>query len=290
MARGKERKVDPASLAGRLRALRKAADLSQPQAVEATRRGPGENVSQAQLSRIETEVSQPTPAQAASLLAAYGAIGSEAKLITDWVDSLAAERVDARVILQTGGAHNFQRRVTAAVDGAKVIRSYQNATVLGPLQTHAYATAVFTPDTELTESDAAASLTERMTQTSKLDEPGREWHLIQTEASLRAPVHSYRLQAEQVEHIIEVSRKANVRIGVVPIDTVTAETGPLTGFHLYNDEQVIVGTDNGTALMSGTADVEKYVDLFGKVESRAVFGDEARAVLARIAERYRSRT
>lgn len=299
MARGKKRDdIDPASLAGRLRALREAVGLSMDDAVAAGKLrlpGPRSGISQTSVSRIETDRARPTPTQVRTLLAVYRAAGAEvfaarqdeADQILREVEVMAEEFADARVILQVGGAHNFQQRIRAAEEKSTLVRAYQPATILGILQTREYIEAVFTPDEQLTPEDAAASVQERLARQANIADEARTWHLLQTEWALRTPVHSYGLQAAQVEHIAEVAGRPNVRLGVIPIDTIIRDPGPMTGFHIFAGPQVMVGTDTGTALLNDPDRVAPYVAWFERLEGRAVYGEEMRALLGRIAADYR---
>jgi hypothetical protein len=62
---------------------------------------------------------------------------------------------------------------------------------------------------------------------------------------------------------------------------------PLHGFRLYDHRAVVVGTRSGTAIM-GERDLLDYEALFGELQHLAVFDDEARELLSRIADDYRS--
>jgi hypothetical protein len=247
------------------------------------------------MSRIETGEGQPTPRQVRALLAAYKAAApeaysarqGEAQRIVDEVDAAASEFTDARVVLQAGGAHNFQRRIHEAETRSRLVRAYQSATILGILQTRDYVEAVFTPDDQMTPADAAASVQARLARQADLRDESRHWHLVQTEWALRSPIQSYELQAAQLDHLAEVSELPNVRLGVIPLDTVIRYPGPMTGFHLFDDRMVQVGTDTGTALIEDPERVAPYVNWFGELQERAVHGDRARGLLARIAARYR---
>ena len=301
MTRGKKRDdIDPTSLAGRLRVLREAVRLSTPQAVALAKSrlpDPRSGISQASMSRIETGVARPTPTQVRVLLAVYeeaapdvfAARRAEAQQIMDEVDAMAEEFVDARVVLQAGGAHNFQRRVRDAEAKSTLVRSYHPAAILGILQSREYIEAVFTPDDELSAEDAKASVRERLARQANLADESRQWHLLQTEWALRAPVHSYGLQAAQLEHIAEVANLPNVRLGVIPADTVIRDPGPMTGFHIFGGPLVMVGTDTGTALLKDPKWVAPYLAWFDRLVQRAVYGDEARALILQIAAEYRRR-
>ena len=133
---------------------------------------------------------------------------------------------------------------------AALVRSYQPALVLGVLQTPAYAAAVFTPGEDLSEQEAADSVSERMARWQLLAEPHRRWRLVQTEAALRWIVRGPELMAAQLDRIIEASRLPNVDLGIIPLDTIAPQPAPLHGFHLYDDESVMFGTETGTALLT----------------------------------------
>lgn len=273
-----------------LRALRVQAGLSQ---TEASKRS---GVSQAQLSRMETGGSPLRHRWINSLLRAYSdASGSSlpaervARLLTQVHPD--TEQLDTRVVLQQGTAHNFQLRVRDAEAGAAVVRSYQPTMPLGVLQTPEFMDATFTANLGFTADDAEASTRVRTSRAAKLaEEPDRGWYLIQTEQSLRWPVRSYAIQAAQVEWMAEVSRLPNVHFGVVALDTVAPEPAPLTGFHLYDDQQVLVETELGLTLVSAPEQVAPFVRAHAMLTGLAVWDDDARTILDRIARDYRRRT
>lgn len=266
-----------------LRALRIAAGMRQPEAARQS------GVSQAQLSRLETGGSPLRAKYVGPLLRAYG-------LSEEWITRLLAqarpdtEQLDTRVVLQQGTAHNFQRRVHEAEASAAVVRSYQPTVPLGVLQTPDFMDATFIPELGFTEQDAAESTVVRMSRAAKLqDDPARTWYLIQTEQSIRWPVRSYALQAAQAEWMVRISHLPNVHLGVVPLDTLAPEPAPLTGFHLYDDDQVLIETELGITLLSATGQVQPFVRAYDMLMGLAVFDDKARAVLSAIATDYRTR-
>jgi hypothetical protein len=262
--------------------------MSQPEAVRRS------GVSQAQLSRLETGGSPLRAKYVGPLLRAY-ATAPETGLTEERITRLLAqarpdtEQLDTRVVLQQGTAHNFQLRVKEAEAGASVVRSYQPTVPLGVLQTPDFMDATFIPELGFTEADAAASTDVRLSRAQRMQDPARTWYLIQTEQSIRWPVRSYALQAAQAEWMVRVSRLPNVHLGVVPLDTLAPEPAPLTGFHLYDDDQVLIETELGLTLLSATAQVQPFVRAYDMLRSLAVFGEEARAVLSAIATDYRNR-
>jgi transcriptional regulator with XRE-family HTH domain len=260
--------------------LRKAARLSQTAAATAA------SLTQAHVSRIENGRAIPTPTEAEALARSYRATAAERRRLVALAETLAGQYVDARVILQAG-AHHFQRRVHETEAKAAMVRSYQPAMVLGVLQTPAYARAVFTPDVELSEADAAASIASRLMRWKLLAEPTRQWRLLQTEAALRWVVGSYELMVEQLDHIAEAARLPTVRLGIIPLDTVSPRPAPLHGFHIYDDDSVLFGTETGTALLPDLRRVADFTRLFRDLERLAVFGDPAAELLESITATYR---
>lgn len=273
-----------------LRALRTEAGLKQTEVVALA------GVSQAQLSRIEQPESRsrPSPELTRAILELYatrvpGLTGRRVEMLVEQADALATRHVDARVVLQAGQAHNFQLRTREAERRAKVVRSYHPTTVLGVLQTRAFATAWFTPDGQLSAQDAVASVDHRMKRRDALAEPGRQWLLIQTEQAIRWPVRDYGQQADQIDQMIIASRLPNVHLRIITLDTLSPTPAPLTGFHVYDDHEAVVGTDLGTALVGDKARVNDYLERFAALEQLALPTEASRVLLAELARKYRRR-
>lgn len=260
-----------------LHAARRAAGLGQIEA--ATRAGTSQN----KISRVENGKGLLTTAEAEALLTVYGVHGHERHRIMALVETTRAGHVDSRVILQRG-AHHFQERIRLLDEQSRLVRGFAPTAVLGILQTRAYAEVVFTQ--RMTQEQAAPSIASRMARHHMLDDPSRQWMLLQTEGALRWNLGGSAVMVEQIEQIAAVIGRPNVRLGIIPWQA-PAQVLPLHGFHLYDHRAVVVGTRSGTAIM-GEQDVPDYEALFGELEHLAVFGAQAHAVLARIADDYRS--
>lgn len=268
----------PASLqglAGRLRSLREATRprISQTDAARAI------GASQNKISRAETGLWLLTPEQVATLARLYGAEPAEARQLRGWAAALAPNVVDSRMVLQRSTS-KLQQRIMRAEEASKVVRSYQPAIALGVLQSEAYAGVIFGGNAE---SVAARLERNRL----MLDNPARRWLLIQTEGSLMWNMGGADVMAAQLDAMIEASRLPNVDLRIVTRDR-PASFFALHGFHIYDEQAVMVGTLTATSLTSNRLDVSRYLALFDQLHDLAVSDDDARAVLERLADEYRT--
>jgi hypothetical protein len=272
----------PASLdrlAGRLRALRESTEPKISQTAAAGHIG----VSQGKLSRAETGLFLLEPELVGALANLYAANQEETTQLVEWAEALKPGRVDSRLIFQRGTNH-FQERIRRMEEASALVRSYQPGMVIGSLQTPAYASAVF--GRRPTE-DATASVASRLSRyRMMLDDPGRSWTLIQTEGALTWNLGGASVMAEQLDHLITASHLPNVRLGVITHATPMTFAAP-HGFHIYDRQAVQIGTKTATALTSDARDLDVYDELFSKLEDAAVFDDEARDVISKIAAKYR---
>lgn len=270
--------------------LRRRAALSQSDAARAS------GVNQAEISRMESGRSRITAERVEKLLGVYveaerGPLSEQRRVeLVAEARALEARFADRRLHLQTGQPLNFARRTRAAEESAHLVRSYQPLMILGVLQTRDYATAVFGAGDDLGSEEVQRAVRERIKRWDALiADVSREWVLIQTEWAVRAPIGSFALQAAQIEQLIEASERPNVRLGVIPLDTVTPYPVSVTGFHLYDDRELVVGTDVGAALTTAPEHIAAYRERFGLLERIAVFDGCARDLLGRAASSYAER-
>jgi hypothetical protein len=120
-----------------------------------------------------------------------------------------------------------------------------------------------------------------------LNDPERQFTSVLTAGALGWRVGGPAVMARQIEHIAEVSRRPHIRIGVIPCG-VEANVFPPCGFDLYDEHTVVVGVVGGSAYYNDPADIARSVAMLTALERLAVFEDEARAELRRIANQYRA--
>jgi transcriptional regulator with XRE-family HTH domain len=268
-------------LSATLRDLRKAAGLS---GMEAARRL---DTSQRRMSNIETGRFVPREDEARALATLYKASPAIRRELLEVVRALRADPPRARVVMARG-AWRMQRRIAQVEAASARIRVFHCAIVVGLAQTAAYARAVFSDGGEITGEDLDRCVAERL-QRQRILDSGRDITLLMTEGALRWQAGGPAVMAEQLDHIADVSKRAGVRVGVIPWTTPVG-VFPLHGFSVYDSRVVMVGTRVATAFLTDPQDVTEHEKLFGELEALAAWDAAARDHLARIGADFRALT
>lgn len=267
-----------ARLAAELRELRTAAGLG---GIEAGRRA---GISQSKISKIENQALRPSPDDVRTLCQVYGVPPERARDLARLADSLRSETVEPRRVTLSRGAHNMQQRIRRLEASASLLRSFQPCMVIGLLQTEAYARLVFGVSSSGPDIDRAVAA--RLDRQATLREQVPHAVLIMTEGALRWQAGSPQVMIEQLDAIAAAAERPNVDVGIIPYTT-PVTVFPRHGFHLYDSDAVIIGTETGTATIVDNEGIASYEQLFARLEQHAATGDAARAVLARVADDYR---
>lgn len=266
-------------LSSTLRDLRKKAGLS---GIEAARLA---GKSQRWISDIERGKLVPRESDLQALMEAYRAKPAVRRQIIQATRDLGPETRRARVIMSRGG-WQIQAKIGKAENASARIRSFQPAMVIGLLQTPAYIRSVFASGGDITGADLDRCVAERVARQGILNS-GRDISMIMTEGALRWQAANPAVMTEQLDHIIEVSQRPGVRIGIIPWTTAIG-TYPRSGFHIYDSRAVHVATDVATAFITDAQDVALYEKLWGELEALAAWDTEARQHLSRIAADFRA--
>jgi transcriptional regulator with XRE-family HTH domain len=271
---------DRVRLARKLRELRRAAGLG---GIEAGRRS---GISQSKISKIETGLLRASPDDVRKLCEVYKVPPADQQDLIQLAELLRAGAIEPRRVTLSRGANQMQQRIHRLEAAASLLRSFQPCMVIGLLQTEAYARLVFGATTTGDSLDRAVAA--RMARQSEFRDGGHgQAVLIMTEGALRWQAGSPQVMLEQISAIMTATSSPSTRVGIIPYST-SVGIFPRHGFHLYDSDAVIIGTETGTATIVDSDDVADYEKLFGRLESLAAFDDSARRVLARIAGDYRA--
>lgn len=239
-------------------------------------------VSHSTVSRLERGSYVPTPEQADAIAQAVGARPAVRRRVVALAKDLR-ERTASRQVLLRAGAGTAQREFGRIEAAAGHVQSFSPVMVLGLLQTADYAHAVFSSAVPAGQVEDA--VTARLARQRMLTSAGPPtFTQVMAEGALRWCAGSAAVMARQCDHIAEMA--SQVRVGIIPW-TREVDVYPMTGFDLYDERAVIVGTITGTAFLRAASDVAEYTRLFRRIEELAVFGDEAREIVAAMAEQYR---
>ncbi len=182
------------------------------------------------------------------------------------------------------GAQNMQQRIRRLEGSASLLRSFQPCMIIGLLQTEAYARLVFGVSSSGPGIDRA--VVARLERQAALRERVPRAVLVMTEGALRWQAGSPQVMIEQLDAIAAATGHPNVEVGIIPYST-PVTVFPRHGFHLYDSDAVIIGTETGTATIIDNDDIAGYERLFARLEELAATGDTAQAVLRRVADDYR---
>ncbi|MBY8865910.1 helix-turn-helix domain-containing protein [Streptomyces sennicomposti] len=254
-----------------LRQYRQAAKMDQPQAAEIIA------ASQARISRLESGHVTARVIEVRLLLDAYGVDDPE---IRAKLENLAKHSKNRGWWLEHA-EHLRPDYVDhiALEDDATYIREWQPVMVPGLLQTPAYAEAVIAGGPHYIDPERIAELVKvRVGRQAKIEEGGASYTAILWEAVLRHPLIDVGIHREQLSTILEVGKRKNVTIQVLPFSA-----GVLAGYSSafysfsFDEEPTVeaVAMDNlrGTSVLEGPEDLAAYANAFDLLRSAALAPD-----------------
>lgn len=255
-------------LASKLRELRKRAGLS------GVRLAARCHMSQSKVSRIENGKVRPSLVDVEQILRALDA---PANLIAEISTLARLANTEWRNLreLRRKGLGTRQAELRALEASSAHIRYFLLSMVTGLLATPEYVRASLAHSPADT-SKAAAGKLERQ---AVLYDNSKRFTFILTEQAVRWPVVAPLALAEQMDRLSSLTYLPNVRLGVLPLGTVTPRT-PLNTFTTYDASLATIETSAGSLVLRDSRDIQSYLDEFSSYEECALFGEEARARLA----------
>ena len=159
---------------------------------------------------------------------------------------------------------------------ATIIRCYEAQYVPGLLQTEAYARAVI----DLGQAVRADQVSQRVElrmhrqQLLYLPQPPDYWAVID-EAVLRRNLGGRQVMREQLDHILEASKRPNITVQVVPFERSDAAAvgGPFTLLRFAEPELsdiVYLEQLNSALYLNRSADVESYLKIVDRLAAGAL--------------------
>jgi hypothetical protein len=166
---------------------------------------------------------------------------------------------------------------------AETLCTLQTALVPGLLQTADYARAVFRGLAELQgQRDIEVAVRERLRRQELLYEPGRRFQFLLTEAALRARLAPPPIHRAQLDRLLVLAGLETVELAVLASETplIKATTH---SFEIFDDRMVLVETITAELAIREAEDVAFYTKLFELYWGIAEHGEQASALITRIA-------
>jgi len=270
-----------------LRRLREATDMTGVEWAAAL----GEGWSQSKVSKLENGTQTATEDDARAWCAAAQTPNSVVvELVNETLELQAAHVVWRRRLRH--GHRDRQAESLAADDQATSIRAVEFGVVPGLVQVWEYAHRVFTVHAELlgVTRDADEATTLRMARQQILYRPGKQIEILVAEAALRNPVADSSVMIAQIDRLITVTSLPTVRFGVIPLGAQLPYV-PVNGYTIKSStahEFVLVEQYTDEHRITEPDQVSVYHKITDALWRVAVTGDEARALLLRVSDRYKA--
>jgi transcriptional regulator with XRE-family HTH domain len=258
-------------------------------------------MSQAKVSKIENASVVPTPRDVIRLARALEAPEDVVLELAEQAERLHDRFTDWRLAARRLAAN--QARAARDEERARVVRSFQPAVVPGLLQTTEYARAILTDYAsaltgESLVDEAAAggplagearagvpsAVSARLSRQEVLADTSKQFLVVITEHVLENRVCSPACLLDQIQRLGEVARRANVTLRILRSDAPLTYP-PLHGFHLFDDQAVLIDMMNTSVTSRGQADVHVYRTVFDHFYQRAT--PDIEPLLDQYARRYR---
>lgn len=237
-------------------------------------------VAQPTISRIETGQLLPTADTVERLVAALQLDqASRAEL-----DALLSRLRDEVSRLKAGLAGR-EAANASRIRASRQVICFQSAIIPALLQTAEYARLAVAVGRDVDEDDAAKAAAVRVEAQAVLFDPAREFSFLLTEGAVRTWPGPPLLMSAQLDRLAQVATLSHVSLGVVPW-TVQVPAFPLHGFTVYDGSVSVVESLTGDIMHSEADELATHVETFEAFAAVAVYGDELRALLGRIADDF----
>jgi transcriptional regulator with XRE-family HTH domain len=235
---------------------------------------------QAKVSKLETGRQTATPDDLTSWAQAAGHPQTAEELLAR-LQGLETHTRSWRRQLRAGH-RPVQDVLTVEYEQTAEFRAWQGALVVGILQTPDYARNIFARYAELQQSprDIEDAVRARVRRQELLYQPGRTFHLLMWEAALHAGVAPPDVLAAQLDRLASVIGLDTVRLGIIPFGAQFA-IPPANGFWLYDDRLAIVEEWHAELWLNDADTVSLYRRVWDTLDKSAVYGTQARRLIAR---------
>lgn len=217
-----------------------------------------------------------------------GALGELPDLIAA-VRSIETQFAEWRRIMR-GGTRRRQQASAAVYERAHLFRIYEPTVIPGLLQTREYAVAVLLTFIDFLHipQDAEEGAAARLEHQRVLTHGDRHFHMVLGEQALHTNVGGTEVMTGQLEHLLAVLRLPRLRLGIIPMDA--PYRVPLSnGFWILDEALVQFETYSAEMSLIRPDELALYGRAFERLAALAVYGAEARGIIAEALDRLQTR-
>ncbi|MGW5353795.1 helix-turn-helix domain-containing protein [Streptomyces sp. NPDC004031] len=227
-------------------------------------------MSQSKISKLETGRITPSLTDVEAVLTALHASPAEiAEAIalarmanTEWQDKRSSWR---------RGLEKRQNELASLESAATELRYFLPAMITGLLATRKYIRASLAHS----PGDNARTVAKKTERQAVLNDRSKSSTFLLTEQAVRWAIVPPPAMAAQIARLVSLSRRPNLRIGVLP-HTTQPVRGPLNTFTVYDSRLATVEPFTGRIVFQDPRDVAQHLEIFAAYEQAASFGDDPR--------------
>ncbi|GAA3260801.1 DUF5753 domain-containing protein [Dactylosporangium siamense] len=165
-------------------------------------------------------------------------------------------------------------------------RIHEPAVLPGIVQTEAYQRRMLAwwygflnaPD------DTEAVLAMRAQRTAVALHPSKRIAIVLGEQAVRTRRGTPEEHADQLSHLMSVARSPYVSVGIIPADAQRRAIASI-GFWIFDEAAVALETPTAAIKVTRPNEIELYVELFNQLQAEAIYGHDARRLIAEVIAR-----
>ena len=233
--------------------------------------------SRSKISRMEDGITTAKPAEVLLLLDRYGVGDETEREHLVWLAKNSGHRgwwLEHAAHLRPDYLDHI-----ALEDDATYIREWQPVLFPGLLSTSGYAEAVITAGPNYVAPERVAHLVKaREGRQAKIEEGGATYTAILWESVITQPLVSVKVQREQLSWLLEVGKRQNVTVQVLPFTAgvLAGSTSAFSSFSFGPEptvEAVALENMRGTSVLESPEDLAAYANAYDLLRSAALTPD-----------------
>jgi transcriptional regulator with XRE-family HTH domain len=232
------------------------------------------NMSQSKISRIENGKAQPSLLDLERILRALAAPPEAVEEVIALARLANTEWQDLRSLRRRGLVQK-QTELAALEASSTEFRFFLLSMITGLLSAPEYLRASLAH----CPADVTKTIARKLERQEVLYDTNKRFTFILTEQAVRWPLLPPAAMAMQIDRLASLTHLTNVRLGVIPIAGYKP-VAPLDTFTVYDNTLATVENTTGVVILRDPRDIDIHVDLFSMLESYALFGEDARFMLA----------